>query len=70
MQDPRALADAFMILTCELVHQIVWARILETADHHPDPERLKRLAARAASRFTVSLAHYNAENGINSPKSA
>lgn len=68
--DARPLADAFMILTCELVHQIIWARIAETADQHPDPARLRRLAARAMPRFDVQLSHYNAELATNFPKNA
>lgn len=69
-EDARPFADAFMTLTSEMVHQIVWARIAETVDQHPDPERLKRLAARARPRFDVQLSHYNAELAIYSPKDA
>jgi len=66
LDDARPLADAFMSLTCELVHQIIWARIARTADQHPDPARMRRLAARAWPRFDVQLSHYNAEFAIYS----
>ncbi|MDG2340470.1 MAG: acyl-CoA dehydrogenase family protein [Paracoccaceae bacterium] len=63
--DARPLADAFMNLTAELVHQIVWARIAITADQHPNPARMRRLAARSMTRFDVQLSHYSAEMMIN-----
>ncbi|TNF17608.1 MAG: acyl-CoA dehydrogenase [Rhodobacteraceae bacterium] len=62
--DPRPLADVFMRLTAELLHQIVWVRIAENADRHPDPQRFDGLVRRAQSRFAVAHAHYNAEKGI------
>lgn len=64
--DARPFADAFMNLTAELVHQIVWARIAKTADQHRDPTRMRRLAARAMTRFDVQLAQYKAELAANS----
>ncbi|ASP34254.1 acyl-CoA dehydrogenase family protein [Labrenzia sp. VG12] len=41
---PAALAHAFMKVTCDTLLPILWARMAETADHHPDPARIRRLA--------------------------
>jgi len=64
-EEPRALADAFMRVTAELVHQIVWVRIAESCDAHSDPSRMKRLSQRAKARFSVSIAQFGAENAIS-----
>ena len=58
--DPAPVATAFMALTAELVHQVVWARIAAVADRHADPERLHRLAQRAAARVPVAVAGFDA----------
>lgn len=60
LPDARAVADAFMRLTAELVHQVVWARMREKADHHPEPDRIRRLARRAATRMPVAGAQFEA----------
>lgn len=60
----RGLADAFMAVTAELTHQIVWSRIAAAAAHHPDPERLTRLAARARTRVPAVLARFEAEAAL------
>lgn len=57
--DPAPLATAFMALTAELVHQIVWARIAAVADRHPDPARLRLLARRAGTRVPVAIAGFD-----------
>ena len=64
MKDTRPVADAFMRLTAELVHQIVWSRIAANADAHPDPERMRRLAQRARARFAVAFAQFGAEKSL------
>jgi len=43
------LAHAFMQLTCDTLLPILWARMADNAVHHPDPERIRRLADRALS---------------------
>lgn len=70
IKDPRPLADVFMCLTAELVHQTVWARIADSAHQHPDPTRLIRLSRRASGRFAVAIARYNAEFGLFSDENA
>ena len=60
LPDPRQLADAFMRLTAELVHQLVWGRIKGNADHHPDKDRVLRLARRASARWIPEFAHFSA----------
>lgn len=42
--DPEAEAHGFMQATGQLMFKAVWARIAAMAAHHPDPERLNRLA--------------------------
>ena len=63
--DARPMADAFMRLTSELVHQFVWARIHKSAGHHKDPERISRLYRRAVTRWTPEFAHYCASRDIS-----
>lgn len=58
--DPAPLATAFMTLTAELVHQVIWARIDAAADRHPEPARLRRLARRAQTRVGVAVAGFEA----------
>jgi alkylation response protein AidB-like acyl-CoA dehydrogenase len=58
--DPAPLAAAFMALTAELAHQVVWARIAAAAARHPDPARLRRLARRARMRVGVAVAGFEA----------
>ncbi len=59
MDDPTPVATAFMGLSAELVHQIVWDRLRAAAERHSQPERIKRLADRAARRFPVALAEFH-----------
>lgn len=66
VSDARPLADAFMRLTAEIVHQMVWFRISQTASLHREPGRLIRLSQRARCRFGVASEHYNAQMEINS----
>ena len=60
LADPTPIASAFMTLTAELVHQIVWDRMRAQMSAHVDPERIERLAAVAARRFPVAKAIFNA----------
>lgn len=64
LPDPRPLADDFMRLTSELVHQLVWVRIRDNAHHHPDTDRILRLARRTATRWAPQFAHYCASRTI------
>lgn len=64
LEDRRPVADAFMRLTAELLHQIVWVRIEAAAERHGDPERLRRLAQRARSRVGPEIAHYLAQTAL------
>lgn len=63
--DARALADAFMRLTAELLHQFVWKEMADNAQLHSAPERVTRLAARAASRWDTQLAHFHGQIKLN-----
>ena len=54
-QNPAPLADAFMKLTSELAVQAAWSRIARSADHHPDPARIRRLAT-LARRYGQAMA--------------
>lgn len=58
--DPAPLATAFMGLTAELVHQVIWDRIAALAGRHPDPARLRRLGHRAGARVPVAIAGFEA----------
>ena len=44
---PAELAHAFMKVTCDTLLPVLWARMAEQADHHPDPVRIRRLAEKA-----------------------
>lgn len=63
--DARPVADAFMRLTSELVHQFVWVRFEKSADHHGDPERILRLYRRAVTRWKTEFVHYCASHSIS-----
>lgn len=62
--DPAPLATAFMGLTAELAHQVIWARIALSADQHPAPERLRALVKRAAARGRVAAAAFAAAESL------
>ncbi|PCJ84216.1 MAG: acyl-CoA dehydrogenase [Hyphomicrobiales bacterium] len=49
-QEPRELADAFMHITAELVHQFVWSHMAANAEQHSDTARILRLAEVAKRR--------------------
>lgn len=53
--DPSVLADDFMQVTTMALLRVLWARMAENADHHPEPERIARAAARNA-RWVKSFA--------------
>jgi len=44
---PAELAHDFMTLTCDTLLPFLWARMADNADFHPDPARIRRLAAKA-----------------------
>ncbi|MEZ5715252.1 MAG: acyl-CoA dehydrogenase family protein [Paracoccaceae bacterium] len=46
--DASVLAHDFMELTCLALLQPLWARMEEAAEAHPEPERIRPLAARGA----------------------
>ncbi|MEJ2036321.1 MAG: acyl-CoA dehydrogenase, partial [Maritimibacter sp.] len=53
------IATAFLRLTGRVLEQSVWARIAAAAEHHPDPERITRVAAlvaRQVARVEADLA--------------
>ncbi|MEJ1998831.1 MAG: acyl-CoA dehydrogenase family protein [Maritimibacter sp.] len=53
------IATAFLRLTGRVLEQAVWVRIAAAAEHHPDPERITRVAAlvaRQAARAEADLA--------------
>ncbi len=43
-EDPSEHAHDFMRLTVETLLQVLWGRMRDKADQHPDPERIARLA--------------------------
>lgn len=61
--DVGPLAWAFMELTSELVHQVVWARLGFAAASHPDPDRVLRLSKIAFRRAGVAVAEFKAALG-------
>mgnify|MGYP000849527126 CR=1 FL=1 len=61
--DVGPLAWAFMELTSELVHQVVWARLGFAAASHPDPDRVLRLSKIASRRAGVAVAEFKAALG-------
>lgn len=57
--DPGPVAAAFLRLTARTLEQAVWTRITATANHHPEPARIRRaaaLVARQAARAEADLA--------------
>ncbi|MDK3017201.1 acyl-CoA dehydrogenase family protein [Pseudodonghicola flavimaris] len=50
LADPTPQAHDFMQLTALVLLDCIWARILSSAGHHADPERLMRVARAAADR--------------------
>jgi hypothetical protein len=44
--DPAELAHDFMKLTADTLIAFLWARMADAAEHHPDPARIRRLAAK------------------------
>lgn len=57
--DPAPVATAFLRLTARVLEQAVWTKIAAAADHHPDPARIRRVAAlvaRQAARAEADLA--------------
>lgn len=56
-EDPTPEAHDFMQLTIETALQLVWTRVLATAESHPRPDWLRRIATRAASRGAKRLAY-------------
>ncbi|MCB1335926.1 MAG: acyl-CoA dehydrogenase family protein [Maritimibacter sp.] len=56
--DAGPVAAAFLRLTARVLEQAMWVRILAAADHHPDPARIRRVAAlvaRQAGRAEADL---------------
>ena len=49
-EDPTPMAHDFMTLTGETLLLFLWARMLEKADLHPQPERIRRLAGKVFDR--------------------
>ncbi len=56
--DPTPEAHDFMQLTIETLLQLVWRRVLATADNHPQPNWLKAIATNAASRGAKRLTYF------------
>lgn len=57
--DPGPIATPFIRLTARVLEQALWARMAAAADNHPDPERIRRVAAlvtRQAARVDADLA--------------
>lgn len=54
-EDPTALAHDFMKLTSKTLLKVLWARMAEKADLHPDPERIRRLAGKVLERPELAL---------------
>ncbi|MBV7407507.1 acyl-CoA dehydrogenase family protein [Maritimibacter sp. DP1N21-5] len=57
--DPGPIATPFMRLTARVLEQAMWARMAAVADHHPDPDRIRRVAAlvaRQVARCDADLA--------------
>lgn len=61
IDDVRPVADVFMRLTAEIVHQFVWSKIAAAADNHADPSRLNRMHKRAQLRWPEVNARFDAE---------
>ncbi|WP_298495700.1 acyl-CoA dehydrogenase family protein [uncultured Maritimibacter sp.] len=57
--DPGPIATPFIRLTSRVLEQAMWARMAAAADHHPDPARIRRVAAlvaRQVARCEADLA--------------
>lgn len=57
--DPGPVATPFIRLTARVLEQALWARMAAVADNHPDPARIRRVAAlvtRQAARVEADLA--------------
>ncbi len=54
-EDPTALAHDFMKLTSKTLLKVLWARMAEKSDLHPDPERIRRLAVKVLERPELAL---------------
>ena len=61
MAEPEAVATAFMSLTGELVHGLVWEKFVARAEKHPDPKRIAILAERAGRRFAPCALTFQCE---------
>ncbi|MFC5737305.1 acyl-CoA dehydrogenase family protein [Sinirhodobacter huangdaonensis] len=57
-EDPGAGATAFMRLTVAAASSRVWACLAAAAQHAPDPDRLRHLAARAAAQLPAQIRHH------------
>ncbi|MCB1438991.1 MAG: acyl-CoA dehydrogenase family protein [Nitratireductor sp.] len=57
--NPAEAADDFMVLTAHACLHAMWSLIEAKADHHPDPERMRRLA-RKAKAFAVRKCRFAA----------
>ena len=61
--DPGPIATPFIRLTARVLEQAMWARMAAAADQHPDPERIRRVAAlvaRQVARCDADLAEMRA----------
>ncbi|HBZ44498.1 MAG TPA: acyl-CoA dehydrogenase, partial [Maritimibacter sp.] len=61
--EPGEIATAFIRLTSRVLEQALWARMEAQADHHPDPARIRRVAAlvrRQSARTQADLAEIKA----------
>lgn len=61
--DPGQIATPFIRLTARVLEQALWAQMAAKADHHPDPERIRRVAAlvaRQSARTEADLAEMTA----------
>jgi hypothetical protein len=44
-----------MKLTSAALLKTLWARMAEKADHHPEPDRIRRLAGKVLARSELAL---------------
>jgi hypothetical protein len=61
--DPGQIATPFIRLTSRVLEQAMWAKMAANADNHPDPARIRRVAAlvaRQAARCDADLAEMTA----------
>jgi alkylation response protein AidB-like acyl-CoA dehydrogenase len=54
-EDPTALAHDFMKQTSAALSMVLWARMAEKAECHPEPERIRRLAEKVLTRSELAL---------------